>query len=159
MCIRDSLREDLKSIKKYDAVFLNGNGENTIEIENILKNIKPNLEIFNAEYVPSNMGEIDINQNYIAFSGIGNPDTFLRTLKKNNFKIVKNLNFPDHYNYSNKDITKIKETAKNFKTKIITTEKDYNRLNKLNSEGIEYLEVELKITNEKELINFLNKKL
>jgi len=40
------LREDLKSIKKYDAVFLNGNGENTIEIENILKNIKPSLEIF-----------------------------------------------------------------------------------------------------------------
>ena len=109
------LREDLKSIKKYDAVFLNGNGENTIEIENILKNIKPNLEIFNAEYVPLNIGEIDINQNYLAFSGIGNPDTFLKTLKKNNFKIVKNLNFPDHYNYSNKDITKIKETAKNFK--------------------------------------------
>ena len=37
------LREDLKSIKKYDAVFLNGNGENTIEIENILKNIKINF--------------------------------------------------------------------------------------------------------------------
>ena len=153
------LREDLKNIKKYDAVFLNGNGENTIEIENILKNIKPNLEIFNAEYVPSNMGEIDINQNYLAFSGIGNPDTFLKTLKKNNFKIVKNLNFPDHYNYSNKDITKIKETAKNFKTKIITTEKDYNRLNKSNAEGIDFLKIELKILNENQLIDFLNKKL
>ena len=151
------LREDLKSIKKYDAVFLNGNGENTIEIENILKNIKPNLEIFNAEYVPSNIGEIDINQNYLAFSGIGNPDTFLRTLKKNNFKIVKNLNFPDHYNYSNKDITKIKETAKNFKTKIITTEKDYNRLNKSNAEGIDFLKAELKILNENQFIDFLNK--
>ena len=43
--------------------------------------------------------------------------------------------------------------------KIITTEKDYNRLNKLNSEGIEYLKIELKILNEEELINFLNKKL
>ena len=54
---------------------------------------------------------------------------------------------------------KIKETAKKLNAKIITTEKDYNRLNKLNSKGIEYLEIELKITNEKELINFLNKKL
>ena len=149
----------MESIKKYDAVFLNGNGENTIEIENILKNIKPSLEIFNAEYVPLNIGKIDINQNYLAFSGIGNPDTFLKTLKKNNFKIVKNLNFPDHYNYSNKDIIKIKETAKNLKTKIITTEKDYNRLNKLNAEGIDFLKIELKILNENQLIDFLNKKL
>ena len=95
----------------------------------------------------------------MAFSGIGNPDTFLKTLKKNNFKIVKNLNFPDHYNYSNKDITKIKETAKNFKTKIITTEKDYNRLNKSNTEDIDFLKIELKILNENKLIDFLNKKL
>ena len=33
------------------------------------------------------------------------------------------------------------------------------RLNKLNSDGIDYLKVELKIKDEKELINFLNKKL
>ena len=40
------LRENLKSIKKYDAVFLNGNGENTIEIENILKNISQKTSLF-----------------------------------------------------------------------------------------------------------------
>ena len=153
------LREDLKSIKKYDAVFLNGNGENTIEIEDVLKNIKPDLKIFNAEYMPLNIKELDINQNYLAFSGIGNPDTFLKTLKKNNFKIIKTINFPDHYKYSNRDITKIKETAKNLKAKIVTTEKDYYRLNKLNTEGIDFLKIELKITNENQLINFLNKKL
>ena len=105
------------------------------------------------------MEEIDINQNYLAFSGIGNPDSFLKTLKKSNIKIVKTLNFPDHYYYSNKDITKIKEVAKNLKAKIITTEKDYNRLNKLNSEGINFLKIELKIANENQLINFLKNKL
>ena len=103
--------------------------------------------------------KLDINQNYLAFSGIGNPDTFLKTLKKNNFKIIKTINFPDHYKYSNRDITKIKETAKNLKAKIVTTEKDYYRLNKLNTEGIDFLKIELKITNENQLINFLNKKL
>ena len=160
LCIPSGpLREDLKNIKKYDAVFLNGNGENIIEIKNIIKNIKPDLEIFNAEYVPLNMEKIDINQNYLAFSGLGNPDSFLKTLKKSNIKIVKTLNFPDHYYYSNKDITKIKEVAKNLKAKIVTTEKDYNRLNKLNSEGIDFLKIELKIVNENQLINFLKKKL
>ena len=109
--------------------------------------------------MPLNIEEIDINQNYLAFSGIGNPDSFLKTLKKNNFKILKTLNFSDHYNYSDKDIAKIKETAKNLKAKIVTTEKDYNRLNKLNAEGINFLEIELKILNEKQFIDFLNKKL
>ncbi len=160
LCIPSGpLREDLKNIKKYDAVFLNGNGENISEIKNIINNIKPDLEIFNTEYIPLNMEEIDINQNYLAFSGIGNPDSFLKTLKKSNIKIVKTLNFPDHYYYSNKDITKIKEVAKNLKAKIVTTEKDYNRLNKLNSEGIDFLKIELKIVNENQLINFLKKKL
>ena len=160
LCIPSGpLREDLKNIKKYDAVFLNGNGENIIKIKNIIKNIKPDLEIFNTEYVPLNMEEIDINQNYLAFSGVGNPDSFLKTLKKSNIKIVKNLNFPDHYYYSDKDIKKIKEVAKNINAKIVTTEKDYNRLNKLNSEGIDFLKIELKIVNENQLINFLKKKL
>ena len=53
----------------------------------------------------------------------------------------------------------VKETAKNLKAKIITTEKDYNRLNKLNAENIEHLKIELKVLNKEELINFLNKKL
>ena len=153
------LRESLKNLKKYDSVFLNGNGEEVTEIKSVIKNINPNLEIFEAEYLPLNTEKLDQNQNYLAFSGIGSPDSFIKTLKKNNFKIVKSLDFPDHYNYSNQDLIKIKETAKKLNAKIITTEKDYNRLNKLNSKGIEYLEIELKITNEKELINFLNKKL
>ena len=153
------LRENLSSLKKYDAVFLNGNGEEVLTIQNIIRNIKPNLKVFEAQYIPLNLEKLDLNQNYLVFSGIGNPDSFIKTLKKYNFKILKTLNFPDHYKYSDQDIVKIKETAKNLNAKVITTEKDYNRLNKLNSEGISYLEVELKVINEKELTNFLNKKL
>ena len=109
--------------------------------------------------MPTNIDKLEKNENYLAFSGIGNPDSFIQTLKKNKFKIVKTLNFPDHYNYSEQDIIKIKKKAKDFSAKIITTEKDYYRLKKLNSEGIECLKIELKILNEVELINFLNEKL
>ena len=106
-----------------------------------------------------NVEKINLEQNYLAFSGIGNPQTFLKTLKQNNLKIVKSINFPDHYNYSNENIKEIKETAKNLNAKIITTEKDYNRLNKLNSENINFLKIELKIINEKKLIDFINKRI
>ena len=146
-------------MKKYHAIFLNGSGEEDEDIENSIKNIIPNLEIFKAEYIPIDLEKIDLSQNYLVFCGIGNPETFFKTLKKNNFKIVKTMSFPDHYNYSNKDIIKIKETAAKLKAKIITTEKDYNRLNKLNSENINFLKIELKIINEKKLIDFINKRI
>ena len=153
------LRENLKSLKKYDGIFLNGNGEDIVKIKNILNNINPNLKIFEAEYLPLNIKKLNQNQNCLIFSGIGNPKSFTETLKKNKFKIIKTLDFPDHYNYTNQDIIKIKDTAKNLNAQIITTEKDFMRLNKLNSDGIDYLKIELKIKDEKELINFLNKKL
>ena len=153
------LRESLKNLKKYDAVFLNGNGEEVTEIKSIIENINPNLEIFETEYMLSNAKKLDQNQNYLIFSGIGSPNSFIKTLKKNNFKIIKSLDFPDHYNYSNQDLIKIKEIAKKLNAKIITTEKDYNRLDKSGTEDIEYLKVKLKIFNEEELVNLLNKKL
>jgi len=142
------LRENLRNLKKYDGVFLNGNGEETIAIQNIIKNINTDIKIFESQYFPLNIESLDQNQDYLIFSGIGNPNSFLKTLI-----------FPDHYNYSDQDIIKIKQKAKNLNAKIITTEKDYNRLSKLNSEGIEYLKIELKIKDEKELINFLHEKL
>ena len=150
------LRESLNNLKKYDCAFLNGNGEATNHIKNTLKNINPFLKIFEAKYFVKNIDKFDQNINYIAFSGIGNPDSFLKTLKKNNFKIIKNFTFPDHYSYSDLDLTKIKKTANNLKAKIITTQKDYNRLNNLNTSGIEFLKINLKINNENEFINFLN---
>ena len=87
------LRENLTNLKKYDGIFLNGNCEENLTIKNTVKNINPNLEIFEAEYVATNIEKLDLNQNYLAFSGIGNPDSFKKTLKKNNFKILKFFRF------------------------------------------------------------------
>ena len=160
LCIPSGpLRENIKNIKKYDAIFLNGNGEETIEIENEIQNIKPNIKIFKTEYCPVGNNKINPDHNYLAFSGIGNPKSFIKTLKKNKFKIAKELSFPDHYSYSDKDIIKIKNISKKLNLEIITTEKDYNRLNKKMSEGINFLKIEMKIANELDFIDFINKKL
>ena len=47
------------------------------------------------------------NDKYLVFSGIGNHQTFISMLKNYGFKILKDLEFPDHYKYTNKDINKI----------------------------------------------------
>ena len=90
---------------------------------------------------------------------MGNPEEFERTLKKNNFKIKEKFIFPDHYNFSNFQINNIKKIAKNKRLEIITTEKDYLRLNNNNKKNIKFLKIELKIKNSKKFINFLKEKL
>tara|TARA_Y100000996_G_C22518149_1_gene641298 strand:+ start:489 stop:1427 length:939 start_codon:yes stop_codon:yes gene_type:complete len=153
------LREDLSSIKKYDVVFLNGNENNNLQIKKIIKNHNQKIEIFETNYEIKDLKKFDRNNRYLVFSGIGNPESFLNTLKNNGFNIIEKLNFPDHYMYSNKDIEKIKKLAKNYKAQILTTEKDFIKINQDYSMGINCLKIHLVIKEEEKLIKFLNSKL
>jgi len=80
------LREKLKSILKYDAIFLNGNEEDNSHIKNSIKKISKDIKIFETYYKPVNVHKLNIEDNYLIFSGIGNPNSFKKTLLKNNFK-------------------------------------------------------------------------
>ena len=77
----------------------------------------------------------------------------------NKIRITKSIVFPDHYQYTNKDIRQIKQLAKKLKTRILTTEKDYMRLSKNNKKNIDFIKVQLVIKNKKNLVNFLKTKL
>ena len=117
-----------------------------------------NINIFETFYKPSNLKEFNIDLNYVAFSGIGNSENFFHMLNENKFKIIKKLNFPDHYNYTENDLLKIWNLAKSNNAEIITTEKDYLRLSEKNSKKIKFLKLELVIVEEQKLINLLMKK-
>jgi len=153
------LREKLKSIYKYDAIFLNGNEEDNSEIKNSIKKIDTNMKIFETYYKPINIHKFNIKDNYLIFSGIGSPNSFKKTLLKNNFKIIKEMIFPDHHQYTNKDIEKIKLLAIDLDAKVITTEKDYIKISQQNSNNIDFLEIGLVIKKEDELINFMRSKI
>ena len=121
------LREKVSSILNYDIVFLNGE-KNKSKFEKKLKQLNPKLKIFRARYTPKNLKSFKFKDNFLMFSGIGNPAEFKKTLNKYNFNIKKEIIFPDHYKYKNSDIMEIKKTARRNKLKIITSEKDYCRL-------------------------------
>lgn len=150
------LRESFKNIKKYKYIFLNGNMENIKNIREKILETNSNAKIFEAKYVPMNIKEFDLNEKYLVFSGIGNHKTFLSMLKNNKMIINKDIEFPDHYNYSEKDLKNILKISKDNNLKILTTEKDFFRLNiKLNE--IKFIKSKLEISNEKDLINILSK--
>ena len=152
------LRENLSELRNYDAVFLNGE-KNNLKFSKVIKKINKKLKIFQSKYVPINLKSFDLNKNYLFFCGLGNPNEFERTLLKNKFKIKKKIIFPDHYNFSNEDIGKLKKIAKYNKLGIVTSEKDYLRLNKTNKKNIKFLKVELKIKDNRKFNNFLKSRL
>jgi tetraacyldisaccharide 4'-kinase len=149
------LREDINNLKFYDNVFLNGNEEHLIDIKNQIKKINPLININQAKYVPLNIGYFNKEENYLVFSGIGNHRTFVNMLKNNYLKIIVDLEYPDHYQYSKKDFFEIINKAKKYKAKIITTEKDYLRLDSFNRKEILYIKSSLEILDEKKLTKTL----
>jgi len=151
------LRESINNLKFYENVFLNGNEESLIAIKDQIKKINPNININSGKYTPLNIGEFDKDQNYLVFSGIGNHKTFVEMLKNNKLKIVSDLEYPDHYQYSKKDFDEIIINAKKFNAHIITTEKDYLRLENFNRNEIFYVKSSLDISDEKNLTNKLLK--
>ena len=68
-----------------------------------------------------------------------------KKFKNNKIKIIKDIEYPDHYEYSQEDLNKILKIAKNNNAKILTTEKDYLRLNQKNQDNINFIKIFLKI--------------
>jgi len=152
------LRERINNIKNYDAVFLNGEKKN-IKFQNKIKKINKNIKIFYANYKPTNLKSFNLKKNYLIFCGLGNPEEFEKTLIKYKFKIKEKKFFPDHYNFSNKDINEIKSLAKEKRLEIVTSEKDYLRLDNSKKKNIKFIKVDLKISNQEKFESFLNKNL
>ena len=148
------LRENLENLKNYDVVFLNGDKENE-DLVKIIKKYNNNIKIFSGFYTAKNVERFVGDKKFLVFAGIGNPISFENILKKYKIQIKEKIFFPDHYNYSEKDIYDIKRKASENGLKIITTEKDFLRLSEKKQENIEYLKISLEIKNENEFVIYL----
>ena len=146
------LRENLNNLKKYQNVIINGNEENLDIIKKNILEINPKINIYIGKYMPVNLDEFDKRSKYLAFSGIGNHQTFISMLQNYGLDISKNLEFPDHYIYSDDDINKILKLSDEMNYKIITTEKDFLRLDDKNKNKIKYVKSDLQIKDEEKLI-------
>jgi len=140
------LRESIYELKKYDIAFINGEKKNN-KLKKNIKKINQKIKIFEGIYKPENLNQLNRNKNFLMFCGLGNPHEFEKTLLKFKFKVKRKIIFPDHYKLSNMEVENLKKSAKKEDLNIITTEKDYLRLNKNQKNNINYLKVRLKINN------------
>ena len=102
--------------------------------------------------MPENLDEFNIEDNYLVFSGIGNHKTFISMMKEYGFKILKDLEFADHYHYKDEDIKKITNLAKDLDCKIVTTEKDFLRLKDMNFNNLKFIKSKLNILEKEKFI-------
>tara|TARA_B110001452_G_C15224182_1_gene424330 strand:- start:137 stop:1081 length:945 start_codon:yes stop_codon:yes gene_type:complete len=141
------LREPLNAIQRSDCIMING--DKNLEFENkINKNMgNKKIPIFYSRYKIKNIEKLQ-NIQIVAFAGIGNPANFFDLLIKNNLKLKKTYSFPDHHSYSQMDFDKIIGDSS---TKVVTTEKDYFRMNENQKQRCEYVDVNLEIENKDDL--------
>ena len=161
------LRENFSSIKRADCIFING--DKNLEFENKIKEVNKSVNIFYSKYKVKNLDKFK-NKKVVAFAGIGNPQNFFDLLMENNINVKKTISFPDHHNYSERDYSNLiadKFMFSNIEIKkendhdvlLLTTEKDYSRLNDKMKKNFDYVEVDLEIDDKNKFINLIKSKL
>ena len=93
------------------------------------------------------------------FCGIGNPHEFEQTLIKYKFNICKKIIYPDHHKFTNFDLKDLNDKAKKEKLTLITTEKDFFRLNRIERKNIKFLKIKLDIKDKKSFEKIIISKL
>ncbi len=148
------LRESIKAINKAQLILINGRKNKIFEKK--IREINKLARIFYSKYIPRNIARLK-NSKVLAFAGIGNPENFFNMLKNSGIIIEKKLFFPDHYQFQKQELLRIVNFAKINNLKILTTEKDYLRIKKFKLKEIQFCSIELKIFDEKKLINEIKK--
>ncbi len=142
-----NLRESRSGAKRADVIIITKCPKDLSEIaqENIIKKMGLNSPVFfsSIDYdekvynkkESKSLTEIK-NLDKLLLAGIAKPEPFFSYLQ--NGKDVKMV-YPDHHNFTENDIKEIENKAKN--NLIITTEKDYVRLEKKDLKSLFYLPI------------------
>lgn len=144
------LRENLSVVKDANVILINGKKDHDFEKKIFHHN--NSIDIFYSKYKFINFQKFE-NKKLFAIAGIGNPENFFELILKHGLNLKKKRAFPDHYEFKKSEIDEILDEAKNNDYKIITTEKDYYRLDCDSKKKIEYAKIELEIENKEKFIN------
>jgi tetraacyldisaccharide 4'-kinase len=106
-----------------------------------------------------------LGQKAFAFSGIGNPDSFVRGLEDLGMEVVGNLPFPDHHRYTLDDWWDIAAAARDSGAELtITTQKDLVNLSaeaptemRTGAPALHVLEIDLEIDDCGRLIDLIER--
>lgn len=171
---RGLLREPVESIRRCDVAVINRcnmvTDERVQEIKQQLRKLHPRLPVALAQtrvdtFIDCRGNDYGIDwakeKKVIAFSGIGNPEGFKKTLNELKLDVVDFVEFPDHNHYSRDDISRLVELAEQHPEcdAILCTHKDLVKVNlpRLGPLDLFAVQISTKITHrEKQLWQTIN---
>jgi len=138
---RGLLREPLSSLKRADYFIISRadqvSKEKIREIKERLKKYNKQANILTSHYQPLYIKSLtsETRDSYkvnelkgkkvLALSGIGTPDSFVKSLKELEAEVIDSIVYPDHYEYREKDLMDIAVKAQLKEVDwVVTTEKD-----------------------------------
>ena len=160
-----TLRES-KSALRYADIILLTRVDQASNLNSVYTQIRkyafhqPIVESMHVPYSLRPIGSTEIlgldileGKKVLAVCGIGNPDSFVSTLRSLNTARITLLDFPDHHEYTLADIKLILRKAEADEVDfIITTEKDEQRLLVFDTFPIFVLFIKLNLTTRKDLL-------
>ena len=154
-----NLRESRKNMNRADVIVvtkcpLDLNKADAIKIKNQI-NPKKTQSLFFSQIKYSEIlfgfKEVSFksirNSKLTLVTGIANSQPLKEYLKKNNVNF-DHFDYPDHYNYSRKDVNKILATTKN--NIILTTKKDYYKLSQFKIDNLLYIDIKVEFLDGKQ---------
>lgn len=137
---RGTLRESSAGLKRAGAVVITRADQVAVEklacLRNDIRRLAPGSVVCEAVHLPVEMicwenESLDLEEikgrKVLAFCGIGNPGSFMKTLEDLGASVVGRLVFPDHHAYARKDVEDLIEWAAQSAdedTLLVTTHKD-----------------------------------
>ena len=164
-----NLRESRRGARRADVILVTKCPTNLTEasknkITKKLNKYNTNVFFTTISYDDSTSGNksvlVDDLKNYqvLLITGIANPSPLLSFLNEKNVAF-KHLKFPDHHNFTDKEIESIKKEYNDLKSSkklILTTEKDYVRLES-SIEKLSFLGIQTSFLAEQEVFNSIIK--
>ncbi len=164
------LREPVAQIRRADVVVITRtNRISTDELRNVRRNLKrylpPDVSFLYAEHRPVRIVEhasgegvetaVLNNEPFLAFCGIGTPESFERTLRDDlRLDPVDLVTYPDHYRYTDSDRQELLERAREEGANcLVTTRKDAVKWPKSMTVPLYFVEVELRVTKGRALLD------
>jgi tetraacyldisaccharide 4'-kinase len=132
------LREPVAAgLARADAVVLIGDAPTPSELSGI------SCPVLRAAVEPVN-GDRFRNARIVVFAGIGRPEKFFAMLRRLGGQLAATQSFPDHHPYRPDEIVRLRETAARVNAQLVTTAKDWVRLDPESRARIEALDIEVR---------------
>jgi tetraacyldisaccharide 4'-kinase len=136
------LRESFKSLRRANMIVITRTeqGDETSELEERVRTRNPNSLILKArtklvclvpidEFPSDSIRQTEWPEKLVAFTGLGNPDNFFKSLDLANVNAVARESFRDHHRFTSRDIEQVESKAREAgAAALVTTAKDAVKL-------------------------------